>query len=80
MVQEDEIRDLPCDAKLAYIVLEKRGPFTVDELKRETYLTRDETIYALAVLEKHGMVRKYDELEDSIYEAKMKDDVEPSEN
>ncbi|MFB6283531.1 MAG: hypothetical protein ABEK59_06310 [Halobacteria archaeon] len=74
-VEEEEIRDLPCDAKLAYIVLEKRGPFTVEELKRETYLTGDETVWALAVLNKRGLVDKYDELDDSIYEAEA---LEPS--
>lgn len=53
---EQSVRDLPCDAKLAYVVLEKRGPFTQEELQRETYLNEDETVYALAVLEEEGLV------------------------
>ncbi|MDY6764639.1 MAG: hypothetical protein SV377_02980 [Halobacteria archaeon] len=56
---EEEVRDLPCDAKLAFVVLEQRGPFTQDELSDETYLTEDETVWALAVLEKHDLVTKH---------------------
>ncbi|MDY7081058.1 MAG: ArsR family transcriptional regulator [Halobacteria archaeon] len=67
---EEDIRDLPCDAKLAYVVLEKRGPFTEDELASETYLTDDETVYALAVLEEEGLIEKYEysEGDEAIYE------------
>jgi transcription initiation factor IIE alpha subunit len=53
---EESVRELPCDAKLAYVVLEKRGPFTEEELQRETYLNEDETVYAIAVLEEEGLV------------------------
>lgn len=57
---EEKIRDLPCDAKLAYVVLEKRGPFTRDELASEIYLTDDETVWALAVLDEEEMVEKHE--------------------
>ncbi len=56
---EHQIKELPCDAKLAYVVLEKRGPFTHDEIREETYLSDDETLYALAVLEEEGLVDKF---------------------
>jgi len=37
---EEEVRELPCDAKLVFVVLEKRGPFTQDEITRETQAAR----------------------------------------
>lgn len=57
---EERVRDLPCDAKLAYVVLEKRGPFTRDELAEEVYLTDDEVVWALAVLDEEEMVEEYE--------------------
>ena len=65
---EEKVRDLPCDAKLVFVVLEKRGPFTEDEIIDETYLSSDEAVYALAVLEERGMVSEHDHDDGTIYE------------
>lgn len=67
MSGEQQVRDLPCDAKLVYVVLEKRGPFTFDELMHETYLSEDETMYAVAVLEEEGMVESHEGPEGEMY-------------
>lgn len=66
--REGAVRDLPCDAKLAYVVLEKRGPFTREELERETYLDEDETIYAIAVLEEEGLVETIETEDAALYD------------
>jgi len=67
---EEKVRDLPCDAKLVFVVLEKRGPFTQNEITDETYLSDDEAVWALAVLEERGLVEKHEHLggEETIYE------------
>ena len=65
---EEQVRDLPCDAKLVFVVLEKRGPFTQDEITEETYLSEEEAVYALAVLEDRGMVKKHEHGGEDIYE------------
>jgi transcription initiation factor IIE alpha subunit len=65
---EEQVRDLPCDAKLVFVVLEKRGPFTQDEITEETYLSEEESVYALAVLEDRGMVKKHEHGGEDIYE------------
>lgn len=65
---EEQVRDLPCDAKLVFVVLEKRGPFTQDEITEETYLSEEESVYALAVLEDRGMVKKHEHGGEGIYE------------
>ncbi|MDY6779944.1 MAG: ArsR family transcriptional regulator [Halobacteria archaeon] len=71
---EERLRDLPCDAKLAYVVLEKRGPFTENEVSEETYLSEDETVYALAVLEEKDLVleHQHPDSDETIYEAKKR--------
>jgi transcription initiation factor IIE alpha subunit len=65
---EEQVRDLPCDAKLVFVVLEKRGPFTQDEITEETYLSEEEAVYALAVVEDRGMVKKHEHGGEEIYE------------
>ena len=65
---EEQVRDLPCDAKLVFVVLEKRGPFTQDEITQETYLSEEEAVYALAVLEEREMVEKHEHAGGEIYE------------
>jgi len=65
---EEEVRELPCDAKLVFVVLEKRGPFTQDEITQETYLSEEEVVYALAVLEERDMVEKHEHAGGEIYE------------
>jgi len=65
---EQEVRDLPCDAKLVFVVLEKRGPFTQEELTQETYLSEEEAVYAVAVLEEREMVEKHEHAGEEIYE------------
>ncbi len=67
MPTEETVRDLPCDAKLVYVVLEKRGPFTFSELMNETYLSEDETMYALAVLEEDELVESTERPEGELY-------------
>jgi len=63
---EERVRDLPCDAKLVFVVLEKRGPFTQDEIVDETYLSRDEAVYALAVLQDRGMIQEHEHGSDGV--------------
>lgn len=65
---EEKVRELPCDAKLVFVVLEKRGPFTQDELTQETYLSEEEAVYALAVLEERDMVETHEHAGGEIYE------------
>ncbi|MFP4632225.1 MAG: hypothetical protein ACOCT0_00070 [Halobacteriota archaeon] len=67
MDTEEVVRDLPCDAKLVYVVLEKRGPFSFTELMHETYLSEDETLYAVAVLEEQGLVDSHEHEDEEIY-------------